>query len=289
MQHSGAANGPKGPTGAAWNTIDWRTADRIVRNLRGRIVRATQANDLRKVRSLQKLMLRCHSTILMSVRRVAQINAGKNTPGVDKLLVKTPAARGKLVEQLATCQPWRAKPVRRADIPKSNGKQRPLGIPTITDRCLQAMVKQALEPEWEARFEGSSYGFRPGRGCQDAIQKIYNLALPKSGKKWVVDADVKGAFDNISQDSLLTALGDFPGRELVKQWLKAGVREDGAFHATDRGTPQGGVISPLLLHIALHGMEPALGVRYSRQGEIAGGRAVVRYAGGCAPGNVCSR
>jgi RNA-directed DNA polymerase len=140
------------------------------------------------------------------------------------------------------------------------------------------MVKQALEPEWEARFEGSSYGFRPGRGCQDAIQKIYNLALPKNRKKWVVDADVKGAFDNINQDFLRTALGDFPGREFVRQWLKAGVMEDGAFHATERGTPQGGVISPLLLNIALHGMEPALGVRHNRQGEIAGERAVVRYA-----------
>jgi RNA-directed DNA polymerase len=278
VQHSGAANGPAGRHGTVWNASDWRQADRIVRNLRGRIFRATQANDLRKVRSLQKLMLRCHSNILMSVRRVTQVNAGKNTPGVDKLLVKTPSARGKLVDQLATCQPWRAKPVRRVYIPKSNGKQRPLGIPTITDRCLQAMVKQALEPEWEARFEGSSYGFRPGRGCQDAIQKIFNLARPMNRKKWVVDADVRSAFDAIDQDFLLGALSDFPGRELVRQWLKAGVMEDGAFHATERGTPQGGVISPLLLNIALHGMEPALGVCYNRQGEIAGERAVVRYA-----------
>jgi RNA-directed DNA polymerase len=278
MQHSGAANRPEGRHGTAWDAIDWRKADRIVRNLRGRIFRATQANDLRKVRSLQKLMLRCYSNILLSVRRVTQVNAGKNTPGVDEVLVKTPAARSQLVARLATFQPWRVKPVRRVYIPKSNGKQRPLGIPTITDRCLQAMAKQALEPEWEARFEGSSYGFRPGRGCQDAIQKIYNLALPKNRKKWVVDADVKGAFDNIDQDYLLKALGDFPGRELVKQWLKAGVLEDGAVHATDQGTPQGGVISPLLLNIALHGMESALGVHYNRQGEIAGERAVVRYA-----------
>src|SRR6516164_4398050 len=113
MQPSGAANGPGGRHGTIWDAIDWRQADRIVRNLRGRIFRATQANDLRKVRSLQKLMLRCYSNILMSVRRVTQSNAGKNTPGVDKLLVKTPAARGKLVDQLATCQPWRAQPVRR--------------------------------------------------------------------------------------------------------------------------------------------------------------------------------
>ena len=278
MQHSGAANGPKGPTGTTGHAIDWRQADRIVGNLRGRIFRATQANDLRTVRALQKLMLRCYSNMRRSVRRVTQVNAGKNTPGVDKLLVKTPAARGKMVDQRATLQPWRAQPVRRVYIPKSNGKQRPRGIPTSTDRCLQAMVKQALEPEWEARFEGSSYGFRPGRGCPDALPKIYNLALPKNRKKWVVDADVKGAFDNIHQDFLRTALGDFPGRECVRQWLKAGVMEDGACHTSDRGTPQGGVISPLLLNGALHGREPALGVRHNRQGEIAGKRAVVRYA-----------
>src|SRR3954470_18612905 len=203
MPSESRANGPAGRT--VWDLVDWREANRIVTNLRQRIFRAARANDHRRVRSLQKLMLRSRSNILMSARRVTQVNAGRNTPGVDKVLVKTPAARGKLVDQLATCQPWRASPVRRVYIPKANGKQRPLGIPTILDRCLQAMVKQALEPEWEARFEGSSYGFRPGRGCQDAIQKIFNRALPKNRKKWVVDADVQGAFDNIDQDYLLKA------------------------------------------------------------------------------------
>jgi RNA-directed DNA polymerase len=278
MHRCGAAIGPEGRAGTTWDAIDWRKADRIVRNLRGRIFRASQANDPKRVRSLQKLMLRCYSNILMSTRRVTQANAGRNTPGVDRLLVKTPAARGKLVDQLATSQPWRAKPVRRVYIPKSNGKLRPLGIPTVIDRCLQAMVKQALEPEWEARFEGTSYGFRPGRGCHDAIGKIYSLARPDKRKKWVLDADIAGAFDNINHDFLLRALGGFPGRELVRQWLKAGVMEDGAFHATELGTPQGGVISPLLLNIALHGMEPALGSRYDRRGRLVGERAVVRYA-----------
>ena len=176
MQRSGVTNGPEERIDTDWDTIDWRKADRLVRNLRHRIFRASQAGDLPRVRSLQKLMLRSYSNILMSVRRVTQVNAGKNTPGVDKVVVKTPAARGELVDQLATYQPWRASPVRRVYIPKSNGKQRPLGIPTVLDRALQAMVKQALEPEWEARFEGTSYGFRPGRGCHDAIAKVYLLA-----------------------------------------------------------------------------------------------------------------
>jgi len=222
-------------------------------------------------------MLRSYSNIIMSVRRVTQVNAGRNTPGVDKLVVKTPAARGQLVDRLATCQPWRAKPVRRVYIPKANGKTRPLGIPTVIDRSLQAIVKNALEPYWEAKFEGTSYGFRPGRGCQDAIGRVYQFTRPHKRKKWVVDADIKGAFDNIDHDFLLRALGEAPGRELIRQWLKAGVMEDGAFHATEMGTPQGGVISPLLLNIALHGMERVLGVKY-RQGTNKGDRAVVRYA-----------
>jgi RNA-directed DNA polymerase len=270
------ANGPEGHTD--WPTVDWRKADRIVRNLRHRIFRATRANDLRGVRSLQKLMLRCYSNILMAVRRVTQVNAGKYTPGVDKVVVKTPAARGRLVDLLSTYQPWRASPARRVYIPKFNGKQRPLGIPTVLDRALQARVKNALEPEWEARFEGSSYGFRPGRGCHDALGKIYLLARPNKRKKWVVDADIAGAFDNIDHDFLLRTLGDVPGRELVRQWLKAGVMEHGVFHVTDLGTPQGGVISPLLLNVALHGMEAALGVRLDRRGQITGNRAMVRYA-----------
>jgi len=270
------ANGPARRTD--WDAIDWRQAQRLVHNLRQRIFRATQAGAFRKARSLQKLMLRSFSNILMSVRRVTQVNAGKSTPGVDKLVVKTPAARAELVDQLATFQPWCAKPVRRVYIPKSNGKLRPLGIPTVMDRCLQAMVKNALEPEWEARFEGSSYGFRPGRGCHDAIAKVYLLGCPHRRKRWVVDADIQGAFDNIDHGFLLRALGAVPGRELIRQWLKAGVMEEGVYHETPLGTPQGGVISPLLLNVALHGMEAALGVKHNQRGEIAGKRAVVRYA-----------
>ena len=278
MRSHGPANGPEGRTD--WNAINWRRADRIVRNLRQRIFRATQANDRKRVRSLQKLMLRCYSNIVLSVRRVTQVNAGKTTPGVDKLVVKTPAARGRLVDQLTTAQPWRACPVRRVYIPKAtdSSQLRPLGIPTVLDRCLQARVKNALEPEWEARFEGSSYGFRPGRSCHDAIAKVFRLARPNQRKNWVVDADIQGAFDHIDHDFLLRALGDFPGRELVRQWLRAGVLDDGAFHDTPAGTPQGGVISPLLLNLALHGMEAALGVVHGPRGEIAGPRAVVRYA-----------
>jgi RNA-directed DNA polymerase len=140
------------------------------------------------------------------------------------------------------------------------------------------MVKNALEPSWEARFEGTSYGFRPGRSCHDAIEKIYGLARPNKTKKWVLDADIRGAFDHISHNYLLQAIGPVPGRELIKQWLKAGYVEQEMFHETESGTPQGGVISPLLANIALHGMEEAIGVKYDYRGQLVGKRAVVRYA-----------
>lgn len=261
-----------------WNTVNWRQTNKQVRNLRQRIFRASQANDLKRVRSLQRLMLRSYSNVLVSVRRVTQTNQGKRTPGIDKVVVKTPAARGKLVDDLKQQTPWKAKPARRVYIPKANGKQRPLGIPVIRDRALQAIVKNALEPYSEARFEGISYGFRPGRSCQDAICKIHHLANTRGRKKWIVDADIKGAFDNINHDHLLENMGKFPAKELIRQWLKAGVVDKGTFQRTETGTPQGGVISPLLANIALHGMEKPLMVKYNKKGEITSERAVVRYA-----------
>jgi RNA-directed DNA polymerase len=242
MQKSSSVNGPAKRTN--WQAIEWRKANRRVRNLRRRIFRASRDGDLAKVRSLQKLALRSHAVRLKAVRTVTQENAGRLTPGVDKLVVKTADARSELVDALGQHQPWRALPVRRVYIPKSNGKLRPLGIPTILDRAMQAVVKTALEPEWEARFEPCSYGFRPGRGCHDAIGRIYNFALPTGRKKWVVDADIAGAFDNIGHDALLGQLGSFPARELVRQWLKAGYMENGVFHDTETGTPQGGVMTP---------------------------------------------
>ncbi len=292
MQQAIVVNGA--PEHTDWNSTNWRKANRIVRNLRQRIFRATNNGDLKQVASLQKLMLRSHSNILTSVRRVTQINKGKETAGVDKVVIKTPKARGEMVDELSSYTPWQAKPARRVYIPKSDGKSRPLGIPVVKDRCLQAMVKNALEPYWEAKFESISYGFRPGRSCHDAIGKIYLLSRPNKRKKWVVDADIKGAFDNISHDFLLKAVGTFPARELVKQWLKAGFMENGLFERTETGTPQGGVISPLLANIALHGMEEALtvrrtqkngnvfvttdGVKYNNRGITCGKRAIVRYA-----------
>jgi RNA-directed DNA polymerase len=181
-------------------------------------------------------------------------------------------------------EPWSPRPVKRVYVPKSNGRRRPLGIPVIADRCLQALTVNALEPEWEARFEPKSYGFRPGRGCHDAIVAIHTTASRTDAKRrWVLDADLAAAFDHLSHDHIHDSLGTFPARELVGQWLRAGVIEDGRFTTTDEGAPQGGVISPLLLNVALHGMEAAAGVRYYNIGTRAGKTmarcpVVVRYA-----------
>ena len=261
-----------------WHEVNWQRAYHNVRNLRRRIFKATQSGNWRKVRNLQRLMLRSYSNTLLAVRKATQDNKGHKTAGVDKLLVKTPRKRGQMVDDLINNQDWKPKPARRVYIPKSNGKQRPLGIPTIRDRCLQATVKNALEPCWEAQFEGISYGFRPGRGCHDAIAKIHNAVTPHRRKKWIVDADIKGCFDNINHKHLLSTIGNFPGRRLIKEWLKAGYIDNKVFFPQESGTPQGGIISPLLANIALHGMEETLGIKHNSRGESIGKRILVRYA-----------
>ena len=278
-------NGPEDET-LDWDAIDWRACEENVRRLRQRIFTASKAGDLGRVRQLQKLMLRSRSNTLVSVRRVTERNAGRMTAGVDGEVVLTPEAKAKLAARVySRSEPFKALPVRRVYIPKPGShKRRPLGIPVILDRCHQARVVNALEPEWEARFEPRSYGFRPGRGCHDAIDAIHRTSCGTSTKRrWVLDADLAGAFDRIVHDHILTMLGTFPAREMVKQWLKAGVVENGRLHRTEEGTPQGGVVSPVLLNVALHGMEQAAGVRYHTTGRaagwtIAGSPVLIRYA-----------
>jgi RNA-directed DNA polymerase len=276
-------NGPEGER-FDWDAVVWRAEEKNVRRLRQRIFKASQAGDLKQVRNLQKLMLRSRSNTLVSVRQVTQRNAGRDTAGVDGQVTLTGEARARLVEGVHDLsRPWRALPVKRVYIPKANGRQRPLGIPVILDRVHQARVKNALEPEWEARFEPRSYGFRPGRGCQDAIVAIHTTCSGGRNRVWVLDADLSAAFDRIDHSRLLEALGSFPARGRIGEWLKAGVVDQGRFAPTEEGTPQGGVISPLLLNIALHGLEGAAGVGYQTSATNAGrlkpgSPAVVRYA-----------
>ncbi len=277
-------NGPEGED-LDWCSIDWASVEDDVRRLRQRIFTASRDGDLPKVRNLQKLMLRSRANALLSVRRVTELNAGRKTAGIDGAVVVTAPGKAFLAERVQRHgASWEPQPVKRVFIPKANGKQRPLGIPVIVDRALQAQVVSALEPEWEARFEPKSYGFRPGRGCHDAIEAIYKVARgPNPSRRWVLDADLAAAFDRIDHSHLLKSLDGFPAKGLIERWLKAGVVEKGRFAPTEEGTPQGGVVSPLLLNVALHGMEEAAGVRYRHAGQMAGttlvgSPVVVRYA-----------
>ncbi|MHC5820330.1 MAG: group II intron reverse transcriptase/maturase [Nostoc sp.] len=239
-----------------WKTINWRQAERYVFKLQKRIYAASRRGDVKQCRKLQKTLMRSWSNRILAVRRVTQDNQGKKTAGVDGVKSLPPKARLELAGQLKLT--GKSKPTRRVWIPKPGREEkRPLGIPTMYDRALQAVVKATLEPEWEAAFEPNSYGFRPGRSCHDAIKQIKNCIQNKA--KYALDADIAKCFDRINHEALLQKL-NIKGkvRQQIKAWLKSGVIDKGAFTATSEGTPQGGVISPLLANIALHGLENRL-------------------------------
>jgi RNA-directed DNA polymerase len=236
-----------------WNQIDWKKAEVEVFKLQKRIYQASRSGDVNKVHKLQRLLLRSWYARLLAVRRISQDNQGKHTAGIDGYKSLSPKQRLTLAENLALNE--KGSPLRRVWIPKpGRTEKRGLGIPTMEDRAKQSLLKLALEPEWEAKFEPNSYGFRPGRSCHDAGQAIFNAIRYKS--KYVLDADIAKCFDRIDHKVLLRKLNTTPTiARQIRAWLKSGTLEKSDWTPTDKGTPQGGVISPLLANIALHGLE----------------------------------
>ncbi|MFM6877733.1 MAG: reverse transcriptase domain-containing protein, partial [Microcystis panniformis] len=227
------------------------------------------------VRKLQRLLVKSYYARLLAVRKVTQDNQGKKTAGVDGVIAVSPEQRLNLTEEIKGT--LKAKPLRRVWIPKpGRDEKRPLGIPTIKDRARQALIKSALEPEWEAKMEGTSYGFRPGRSAHDAISRIY-LSI-KQGSYFVLDADIAKCFDRINHNFLLSKI-PCPSslKRDIKQWLKAGVLDNGVFEETETGTPQGGIISPLLANIALDGMARLIETLFPKKNN-RNQAVLIRYA-----------
>jgi RNA-directed DNA polymerase len=253
-----------------WNQLPWRKIQKAVFKMQKRIYRAYVNGDVKKGRRLQKTLIKSYYNRLLSVRKVTQDNSGKKTAGVDKVKSLTPKQRLELAKSLKLNN--KSKPIHRVWIPKpAKNEKRPLGIPVMRDRAAQALAKAALEPEWEASFEDNSYGFRPGRSAHDAIEAIFNQIRSKS--KFVLDADIAKCFDRINHQQLLTKLNTFPTlRKQIRAWLIADICDFEKHERTPnhQGTPQGGVISPLLSNIALHGMEKRI--------KKVKGASLIRYA-----------
>ena len=252
-----------------WHSINWGKCEKEVRKLQVRIVKALKANRVGRVRSLQHILVNSFAAKALAVRRVTS-NKGGSTAGVDGVTWLTPEERYKAISSL-TLRGYKPRPLRRVYVAKKNGKLRPLGIPTIRDRAMQALFLMALEPVAETQADRNSYGFRRYRCCADAIDQLFRCLCNKNSAQWVLEGDIKGCFDHISHEWLLRNV--IIDARMLRKWLGAGVIEKNVFHITDEGTPQGGIISPTLANITLDGMEELLD-RYRTRRE--NGKTVCR-------------
>ncbi len=258
----------------SWEEIPWKKLERQVRKLQNQIFRAQERGQRRRVRWLQRMLMNSDANLLVSIRKVTQKNRGKKTAGIDDVVALTNEDRLKLYNELkeVKLKDYNPPPVKGVDIKKKNGKIRPLGIPTIKDRILQTVVKNALEPQWEEMFEPTTYGFRQKRNTADALARTH-YDLKNGNRPYIFEGDFKSCFDNLDHDYILEQLKDFPEVELIKRWLKAGCLKETILIESTKGTKQGNSISPLLAVIALQGMQEVLGItykekQYKRDGEI---------------------
>jgi RNA-directed DNA polymerase len=256
---------------AYWAGLDWTRLRKIVLRLQVRIAKAVRERRWGRVKALQWLLGRSWSAKLLAVRRVVT-NRGKNTPGVDGVLWTTEEEMLRAARSLKR-RGYKPDALRRVYIPKSNGKKRPLGIPTMKDRAMQALHLMGLIPVAETLADPNSYGFRPKRSTADAIGQCFIALATKHSAQWVLDADIKACFDRIDHEWLCRHVP--MDEEVLRKWLKAGFVEDEVFHETEAGTPQGGIISPTLANVALDGLEAAAKAAVPRRGAKVN---VIRYA-----------
>ncbi|EHW6029247.1 group II intron reverse transcriptase/maturase [Escherichia coli] len=257
----------------SWHTINWKRQYRTVRRLQTRIVKATQEKQWRRVKALQRLLTRSFAAKALAVRRVTE-NSGRKTPGIDGKTWSTPAEKWNAINNLRR-NGYKPSPLKRVYIPKSNGKLRPPGIPTMKDRAMQALYLLALEPVAETTADRNSYGFRPHRSCADAIEQVFNNLNRKTSATWVLEGDIKGCFDNISHKWLLEHIP--MDKRILRSWLNAGFMEKGRLFTTDAGTPQGAPCSPVLANMCLDGLETILTNRFGRKGTAKASKSKVNY------------
>lgn len=254
-----------------WNSVNWSGVKAFVTRMQMRIAKAMRQRKRNKAKALQRLLSRSFFGRLWAVKRVVS-NKGSRTPGIDGVVWNTAQSRWNAVQQLKVGG-YRAQPLRRIYIPKSNGKKRPLGIPTLHDRAMQELFAIGLRPVAETTADSHSYGFRERRSLHDAIKMCHICLSGRSSAQWILEADIKACFDRISHEWLLKFIPLPQG--ILRQWLKCGYLESSTFHETDQGTPQGGIISPILCNMALDGLQDIVLVGRDKKRHHLN---VIRYA-----------